>query len=115
MEDVAHLIAMQDKYAALHPEHVWDENVSGWFIKQFDEKTAVWVTPLMFTFAVIVGPPGEPFYEDRWCYASSDAAINAAVAWEGPYPGTEPYGWHRHPTSGRRRENGDQACEYVAM
>ncbi|KQO98813.1 hypothetical protein [Leifsonia sp. Leaf264] len=114
MDDIHRLLAMRDKYADLHPDFVWDEEISAWFVKDLDDRTRVWVSPLMFTFAVIVGEPDEPFYDDRWCFETSDVALAAAVAWQGPYPGSEPVGWHRHPTSGRRRAEGDPASEYVA-
>jgi hypothetical protein len=48
---------------------------------------------------------------DRWCYENKDAALKALEAWDGT---GEPQGWHRHPTTGRRRKNGDPATEYVS-
>ena len=40
-------------------------------------------------------------------------AQEALAAWDGA-PGTEPQGWHRHPTSGRRRTDGKPELEHVA-
>lgn len=40
-------------------------------------------------------------YEDRFCYKDIDAAWKALQAWSGD---GEPEGWHRHPSSGRRRD-----------
>lgn len=72
----------------------------------------VLVMPLMYTHAIITvtDPLG---YEDRWCYGRDPRiAVAAAQKWlrDG---GDEPDGWHRHPKSGRRREQGDPATEHV--
>jgi hypothetical protein len=48
--------------------------------------------------------------QDGWIYASLEAALAAAQAWDGR---AEPPGWHRHPRSGRCRPGGDPAREYV--
>jgi prolipoprotein diacylglyceryltransferase len=57
--------------------------------------------PFMFTHAIITGRIGEKmFYDDRWCYSSLNAAKKALEDWNGV---GEPEGWHRHPTTGRRR------------
>lgn len=51
-------------------------------------------------------------YEDCWCYPSiADALI--AMHQFNPEVEKEPTGWHRHPFSGRRRENCDPAKETV--
>lgn len=70
------------------------------------------VVPYAYTWAVIVG-----FYrlammchEDRWCYHTMAAAVAAAHVWDGQ---DEPVGWHRHPSTGRRRENGDPTQEHI--
>ncbi|MFE6966891.1 hypothetical protein ACFVAJ_17405 [Agromyces sp. NPDC057679] len=113
MSETERLLAMREKYADLHP-YEWDDHAGGWVIKGIGPNR-VWVTPLLFTFAVIVGEPDALGYTDRWCYNSSDDAVRSAETWEGPYPGSEPTGWHRHPDTGRRREHGDPACETVSM
>lgn len=64
----------------------------------------------MFTWAILAGMNNWG-YEDRWCYPDRDKALAAYAAWDGC---GEPGGWHRHPDSGRRREDGDPATEYVA-
>lgn len=72
--------------------------------------TAIW--PLMFTHAIIVGSIGcYVGYDDRWCYESYDQAKAALESWDGT---GEPAGWHRHPTSGRRRVEGEPSSEYLA-
>jgi len=72
------------------------------------------VLRLIYTAAIIIldSDPGQALYgyEDRWCYHTPDAAAQALAEWNGE---GEPQGWHRHPSSGRRREAGDPATEYV--
>lgn len=60
------------------------------------------IWPLMFTHAIIVGKMGDDDeYEDRWCYHTYADAKAALDAWNGE---GEPEGWHRHPPTGRRRD-----------
>ncbi|PZU95537.1 MAG: hypothetical protein DI527_00580 [Chelatococcus sp.] len=58
------------------------------------------IAPLLFhlTLHVDVHCDG---YEDRYCYATFEAAEAAMNAWDGT---GDPVGWHRHPLSGRRRD-----------
>jgi hypothetical protein len=66
----------------------------------------------MFTWGIIVGRIGdEHSYDDRWCYHHREAAARALADWSGE---GEPQGWHRHPSTGRRRPEGDALNEYVA-
>ena len=72
------------------------------------------VMPLLYTGAIITlditNQKYKMYYEDRWCYHSIEAAKKALDEWkEGP----EPAGWHRHPSTGRRREEGDPLKEYI--
>lgn len=64
---------------------------------------------LMYTYALIADVSFSG-YEDRWCYGSYATAKAALDAWDGE---GEPSGWHRHPDTGRRRPDGDEAREYV--
>jgi hypothetical protein len=84
-----------------------------WPVRMISATHQVMVTPLLYTAAILVGRPGVLTYDDRWCYHSPEAAMAAAKAWEGPWPGSEPTGWHRHPATGRRRDDGQAASEYV--
>ncbi len=71
------------------------------------------ILPLMFTHAIITGRIGsKDMYEDRWCYAGYEKAAAALEAWDGT---GEPEGWHRHPATGRRRENSDPDFETIAI
>jgi hypothetical protein len=70
------------------------------------------IMPLMFTHAIIVGRIGnKSTYEDRWCYHGYEKAAAALEAWDGT---GEPEGWHRHPNTGRRREEGNPELEEFA-
>jgi len=80
----------------------WDEEVTGWVVKDTPDGRRVWVMPFLFTAAIIIGRPDSWEYDDRWCYATAALAATQARAWPAE-PGTEPAGWHRHPTTGRRR------------
>jgi hypothetical protein len=68
------------------------------------------IYPQLFTHKLVVGLPGEPCYDDAWCYNTQSAALKAWATWDGA---GEPEGWHRHPASGRRRAGGDPATEVV--
>ena len=69
------------------------------------------IRELLFTHAIIVGRVGQmSTYEDRWCYATREKAQAALAAWDG---NGEPDGWHRHPNTGRRRQDGSAAKEEV--
>jgi hypothetical protein len=56
----------------------------------------------------LCGYPGT--YDDQFLYEWSGAALKAFAGWDGV---SDPGGWWRHPSTGRRRTNGDPAKEYV--
>lgn len=68
------------------------------------------VLPLMFTHAIVTGAMHDTQgYDDRWCYQSLVSASAALQDWIAAGFVGEPAGWHRHPISGRRRnENGEE-------
>jgi hypothetical protein len=72
------------------------------FLKVLPDGEVAWCARLMFTTAILYGWR-EAGYADRWCYETLADARRALMEWEGA-PGTEPDGWHRHPSSGRRRD-----------
>lgn len=79
--------------------------VDGWFVA---------VVPFMFTAGLIVGRTRDHgCYEDRWCFETFEKACAAFDAWDGMTG--EPFGWHRHPNTGRHRTGGDPALEYVNL
>ena len=92
----------------------WDTIVCGWFIDELPDGRGIWVVPFLYTHAIIIGQQGVGYYDDRWCYATRELAIVAAVVWD-PATEAEPTGWHRHPSSGRRRAGGDPALEVIAQ
>lgn len=99
------MTALTDAYRLAYPdlEELWDETDQCWEIKEISG-LRVAVIRFAFTCAVIIGERRDfmNYYNDRWCYHSLEVAVAAARAWEGPWPETEPTGWHRHPTTGRR-------------
>lgn len=54
-------------------------------------------------------------YEDRWCYSSYEKARASLDIWVAANGEGEPYGWHRHPSTGRRRPDGDVEREYINL
>lgn len=53
------------------------------------------------------------FYDNRWCFATKEMAVNAVAEWATRAFEGEPEGWHRHPPTGRRRTDGDPSTEYI--
>jgi hypothetical protein len=79
-------------------------------LKRLDGNYVGALMRFLFTTAIIKIRINEyNFYEDRWCYKTVEDARTALAKWDGK---GEPDGWHRHPTSGRRRENDN---EYVML
>ena len=67
----------------------------------------------MLTGAIVVGTPAEWAYglfHDRWLYRDTDEAAKALEKWDGS---GEPQGWHHHPSTHRRRKEGDARRESV--
>jgi hypothetical protein len=74
------------------------------------------VMPLLFTHAIIIGDIRGVGPDDRWCYSSLEKAQTALLYWKEDFNFEgEPQGWHRHPATGRRRENGDPATETINL
>jgi hypothetical protein len=65
----------------------------------------------MFTYAIISGIDRYG-YSGRWCYEDYATAIKSLNNWHADEK--EPYGWHRHPDSGRRRPNGDATKQFIS-
>jgi len=81
------------------------------FERRLDDGRVLVVYPLLWGNArLCCGPDDGLTIDNEWHYESSDLAIFAAAVWDGE---NEPTGWHRHPSSGRRRPEGDEAREYV--
>jgi len=97
----------------------------GWVVSRLDEGAVaerllpdgggeLCVYPLFFGAARLTfggrDPDCDVGYDDCWDYPSLTAAIKAMERWDGQ---GEPDGWTRHPTSGRRRPDGDPSREFV--
>jgi hypothetical protein len=78
------------------------------YLKFFGDGTEAAIMRLMFTHAII-HELSEYGYGNRWCYKTYDAAKSALEAWDGT---GEPDGWHRHPGTCRRRENGVETINF---
>lgn len=74
------------------------------------------VKRLLFHYTLVEGEIGDrECYTQRWCYQTAEKAISALQAWsEGGFEADEPDGWHRHPSTGRRRHDGDPTKEHIA-
>lgn len=67
------------------------------------------------TGAIIVGTPAEWAYglfHDRWLYRDTGEAAKALEEWDGT---GEPQGWHHHPSTQRRRKEGDSRRESIDL
>lgn len=94
--------------------YFWTGNNS--LVRRVDDMRYVAVQQFMYTWGLIWGYTRDMYnYEDRWCYHDFNVALAAAHAWACDGLRGEPEGWHRHPTTGRRRTDGDPATEYVNM
>lgn len=79
--------------------------------RELGDGRAVWLVPMTFgNLRLAVGPMDSCWFDDEWCYHDHDAAWRAALEWNGS---GEPTGWVRHPSSGRRRPDGDAEREWV--
>jgi len=80
------------------------------FRRNVDDEYEVLVVPMTFGKArLCYGLQGDFGYERAFCYERPERAIEAAKVWDGT--GDPLVGWHREPTTGRRRPGGDPAKE----
>ena len=80
--------------------------------KEFPDGRVACLYGLLYTCAIIILIEEHCAfsYKNRWCYCSPEKAEKALLEWDG---NGEPTGWHRHPTTGRRREDGDPTKETI--
>lgn len=80
--------------------------------KSVSDTKHLWVYPLLFGAArLCIGDRiHNGVLDDEWRYETVQEAIAAMNQWDGV---GEPEGWLRHPSSGRRRMNGDPMREYI--
>lgn len=102
--EAEHMRALTEKYAH-HAPDFWVPELGIFRVKRVGDVN-IDVLPLIFTAAIVTTPvTSDITYTDRWCYRSIPEALAEAQRWPA-VPGSEPQGWHRHPGTGRRRENG---------
>lgn len=78
-------------------------------VKVFENGRQAAIAPFMFTSAIICDIDNCG-YGDRWCYHTKRDAFKALDTWNGK---GEPEGWHRHPKTGRRRdEDGNETINF---
>lgn len=101
----------------LHATGMDDEGVTSAMIKVIGEDEYVAIKPLLFHWTMIRGSLFDVNgYDDRWCYANRTLAEAALAAFPTDAGADyEPEGWHRHPRTGRRRENADPDAESFAL
>lgn len=64
----------------------------------------------MFQARMLIGRPELGWGDDAYDFPTVAAAIAAGEAWDGT---GDPSGWHRHPSTGRRRPGGDPELEFI--
>jgi hypothetical protein len=64
---------------------------------------------MIFTYRLVIGRTGEDSYDDAWCYADLDSALETLLFWN-PFDAAtpEPSGWIKHPSSGRTQAPGKE-------
>lgn len=80
------------------------------YYRALDDGWEITVWRMAFNWRVCFGS-GLGF-EDAYCFADRGRALQAAMLWDGV--GEILDGWHKQPTTGRRRPDGDPAREYTA-
>jgi hypothetical protein len=107
---------MDQRYYAEKYPGIWDDKLEGFRVLAFPDGWG-WVDiSFINTHSIRVGTvrrelPG--LYHDVWLYDDFEVALAAVYTWAavGQLRG-EPYGWIRHPSSGRRRIDGDYAQQH---
>lgn len=92
------------------PDFLSPENAEPYLaFRQLPDGRWLGVLRLLFhwTLHVDIDPWG---YRDRYCYRHVYDALRAMREWDGT---GDPEGWHRHPKSGRRRD--ERGNEWVAL
>lgn len=68
---------------------------------------------LAFHWSMLIGRIGDRMgYDDRYCYADYEKAVEGLDGWIANKFQGEPSGWHRHPLTGRRIAQ--DGTEYIA-
>lgn len=98
-------------YSQLSPKILEESGYVAW--RALEDGEYLGVLPMTFGKGRLCAGLTHSGYEEGWCYESLLDAIAEMHRWT-PGQEAEPSGWMRHPTSGRRRPDGDASKEYVA-
>lgn len=87
------------------------------YVRQLSDRRVLLVESLLFGSAYLklcsdTDPQGEA--DDLWQYEHLACAIVAAKRWN-PIEQPEPFGFYRHPASGRRRKDGNPLQEFTLL
>jgi hypothetical protein len=98
---------------ATDPFMRWLEQDCGYTdVKKLPDGRYACIARMMFTYALITVQDDDCLsLDDRWCYYDYGTARAALDGWDGTEQ--EPLGWHKHPRSGRCRQNGDPEKETI--
>lgn len=91
-------------------KQMFEMGYSNW--RELPDGSILAVGPMLFGNGRLFVDINSYGYEDCYCYDSLEGAEKSMMEFN-PEVDDEPQGWKRHPTSGRRRENGDPAKEIV--
>lgn len=69
-------------------------------IRDLPDGRTIGVTRLLFHYTMQIDIDSFG-YADRYCFATKELAMKAFEEWSGV---GDPEGWHRHPSTGRRRD-----------
>lgn len=92
------------------PEQMKEFGYTAW--RELEDGTIMAVGPMAFGNGRLFVDVHINGYEDCYCYDSVDLAKKSMDDFD-PKKDKEPQYWKRHPFTGRRREKGDPATEYV--
>lgn len=70
------------------------------------------ISPMTFGKGRLMVDCSTHSYEDFYCFPSVQRAVESLDRYQGE-DGPEFTDWHRHFSTGRRRENGDPATEHI--
>ena len=95
--------------SSLLPDEAAEEGLR----RDLGDGRSIWLRQMLFNWLLSIGPTEAQWYETTWEYTDPARAVVAFLSWD-PASEPEPAGWYRHPSSGRRRPDGDPAREYVS-
>jgi hypothetical protein len=101
----------RERLEAARAKEICDANEYSFYVR-FPTGSDACIARIGLNYAILADIT-EWGYGDRWCFSSIWNAMEALAEWSLRDGEGEPQGWHRHPDTGRRRENGDAATEYV--